>query len=176
MNSEIWNIVASIRTYLTLKYSDAVLGDAAYFCTFESNSVHFLSDCLNKNKTFLRWEAVCSINHSRGAEIPCKVFGDDSWLVGAADREPGFARDVELWHSLSSATYVYVDECFCLCVCVYLGAGEQHGRWQAACGSWGNCYLQLAPQTLQCVCILCVSVQEYTDFAWLYGTWVRQPD
>ena len=59
------------------------------------NSMHFLSNCLNKNKTFLWRKAVWSINHSQGAEILCKVFGDDSWLVGAAERELGFARDVE---------------------------------------------------------------------------------
>lgn len=97
-----------------------------------------------------------SINHSQGAEILCKVFGDDSWLVGAAERELGFAGDVESWHSLSSTTCVYVERCFCLWVCVCVQSGTAGGT--LACGRWGNCYLQLAPQALDCVCIwMCIN-------------------
>lgn len=97
-----------------------------------------------------------SINHSQAEEILCKVFGDDSWLVGAAKRELGFCERCGVVTLLSSATSVYANRCVCLCVC--LGCGEQRGRWQAACFRWGKCYLQLAPWALLCACMLCACV------------------
>lgn len=88
----------------------------------ESNSIHFLSNCLNKNKTFLWRNAVRSINHSQGEEILCKVFGDDSWLVGAPERELGLAIDVESWHSCPRPPL-----CMCLCVSAW-------GVWSRVAG------------------------------------------
>lgn len=123
-----------------LKFIGPVFGrqpPCVYFHNCEANNMYFQSKCLNKNKTFLWQKAVWSINHSQGAEILCKVFGEDSWLVGAADHELGFVRDVKLWHC-----------CPALCFC----EGGVMGRESVTCERfrWENHCLQLA---------LCVSQQ-----------------
>lgn len=105
-------------------------------------------------------KAVWSINHSQGAEILCKVFGDDSWLVGAAERELGFCERCGVVTPLSSATCAYVDRCFCLCVCVWGAA------WQVRKLLLPACTLGIR---------VCVHLK-HAGFAWLHDAGFRQPD